>query len=148
MVNVVRQDIIEIGFKSDLGTLNKINDGMDKLKKSVSNDVDDGLGKLKKSADDAKKSVSGLGKSDGVDKLKKEVNKTADDMDELGNSTKKTKKFLDRFKNTDTSKLNSGLNKVKNNLSAIAKKTSGAAYRGLKKIAGISFKAITGGIAA
>ena len=148
MVNVVRQDIIEIGFKSDLGTLNKINDGMDKLKKSVSNDVDDGLGKLKKSADDAKKSVSGLGKSDGVDKLKKEVNNTADDMDELGNSTKKTKKFLDRFKNTDTSKLNSGLNKVKNNLSAIAKKTSGAAYRGLKKIAGISFKAITGGIAA
>ena len=93
MANVIRQDIIEIGFKSDLGTLNKINDGMDKLKKSVSNDVDDGLGKLKKSADDAKKSVSGLGKSDGVDKLKKEVNKTADDMDELGDSTKKTKKL-------------------------------------------------------
>lgn len=148
MANVVRQDIIEIGFKSDLGTLNKINDGMDKLKKSVSNDVDDGLGKLKKSADDAKKSVSGLGKSDGVDKLKKEVNKTADDMDELGDSTKKTKKFLDRFKNTDTSKLNSGLNKVKNNLSAIAKKASGAAYRGLKKVAGISFKAIVGGMGA
>lgn len=148
MANVIRQDVIEIGFKSDLGTLNKINDGMDKLKKSVSNDVDDGLGKLKKSADDAKKSVSGLGKSDGVDKLKKEVNKTADDMDELGDSTKKTKKFLDRFKNTDTSKLNSGLNKVKNNLSAIAKKASGAAYRGLKKVAGISFKAIVGGMGA
>lgn len=148
MANVIRQDIIEIGFKTDLGTLNKINDGMDKLKKSVSNDVDDGLGKLKKSADDAKKSVSGLGKSDGVDKLKKEVNKTADDMDELGDSTKKTKKFLDRFKNTDTSKLNSGLNKVKNNLSAIAKKASGAAYRGLKKVAGISFKAIVGGMGA
>ena len=27
MANVIRQDVIEIGFKSDLGTLNKINDG-------------------------------------------------------------------------------------------------------------------------
>lgn len=148
MANVIRQDVIEIGFKSDLGTLNKINDGMDKLKKSVSNDVDDGLGKLKKSAGEAKKSVSSLGKTDGVDKLKKEVNKVADDMNDLGDNTKKTKKFLDRFKNTDTSKLNSGLNKVKNNLSNIAKKASGVAYRGLKKIAGISFKALIGGLGA
>ena len=148
MANVIRQDVIEIGFKSDLGTLNKINDGMDKLKKSVGNDVNDGLNKIKKGADDAKKSVSGLGKDKGVDKLKNEVNKTSDEMKNLGGETKKSKKILDRFKNTDTTRLNKGLSKVRENLSKIAKKAGGAALRGLKKIASISFKAVTGGIAA
>lgn len=148
MANVIRQDVIEIGFKSDLGTLNKINDGMDKLKKSVGNDVNDGLNKMKKGADDAKKSVSSLGKDKGVDKLKNEVNKTSDEMKNLGGETKKSKKILDRLKNTDTTRLNKGLSKVRENLSKIAKKAGGAALRGLKKIASISFKAVTGGIAA
>lgn len=148
MANVIRQDVIEIGFKSDLKALNKINDGMDELKKSVGTDVNDGLSKMKKSADDAKKSVSSLGKDKGVDKLKNEVNKTTDEMKNLGGETKKSNKFLDRLKNTDTTRLNKGLSKVKDNLSKIAKKAGGAALRGLKKIASISFKAITGGIAA
>jgi SLT domain-containing protein/phage-related protein len=249
MANVIRQDVIEIGFKSDLGTLNKINDGMDKLKKSVSNDVDGGLSKLKKSADSTKKSISALGKEKGISKLKKDIEmggaaidvakdkvnslkksikgitshpiKTLDKKvlalqmsagktraefkrlqkeklsklksniskvkDTLTDGEKGAKGFKNAIKNigkvgvsktlsgferlkksmangvrgstkfktklksiddTSMAKLKNSLQGVSNKLSTIGKKAAGVAFRGLKKIAGISLKAITGGIAA
>lgn len=220
MPNVIRQDVIEIGFKSDLGTLNKINDGMDKLKKSVGTDVDSSLNKLKKSADSTKKSVSALGKEKGISKLKKEietggaaiekaknkvnslksslkklpneklsklkanvskvnnaltegekgakgfrntlknigkvgVSKTVSGFEKLkssiSNGIRGSTKFKTKLKNiadTSMTKLKGGLQGVSNKLTTIGKKAAGAAFRGLKKIAGISFKALIGGIGA
>ena len=147
MANVIRQDIIEIGFKTDLSTLNKVNSGMDDLKKSVTGG-NDGLDEMKKNADKATKSVSNLGNNDGVEKLKNEVQKTKDGVNDLGNKAKKTKGIFDKFKNVDMNKLKSSLEKVDTKLTAIAKKAGGAAYRGLKRLASISFKALTAGIAA
>lgn len=249
MANVIRQDVIEIGFKSDLGTLNKINDGMDKLKKSVSSDIDGGLNKLKKSADSTKKSVSALGNDKGIKQLKKDIevggaaieatknkvnslkksikgisahpiktldkkvlalqmsagktraqfkrlnkekfNKLKSNVSKVKNTLTEGEKGAKGFKNalknigkvgvsktisgfdrlkrsmangvrgstqlktkikniadTSMAKLKNGLQGVSNKLTTIGKKAAGAAFRGLKKIAGISFKALIGGLGA
>ena len=249
MPNVIRQDVVEIGFKSDLGTLNKINDGMDKLKKSVNNDIDGGLNKLKKSADSTKKSISALGNEKGIKQLKKDMevggaaieaakdkvnslkksikgitahpiktldkkvlalqmsagktraefkrlqkekfNKLKSNVSKVKNTLTEGEKGAKGFKNalknigkvgvsktisgfdrlkrsmangvrgstqlktkikdiadTSMTKLKSNLQGVSNKLTTIGKKAAGAAFRGLKKIAGISFKALIGGLGA
>ena len=249
MANVIRQDVIEIGFKSDLGTLNKINDGMDKLKKSVNNDIDGGLNKLKKNADSTKKSISALGNDKGIKQLKKDMevggaaieaakdkvnslkksikgitahpiktldkkvlalqmsagktraqfkrlnkekfNKLKSNVSKVKNTLTEGEKGAKGFKNalknigkvgvsktisgfdrlkrsmangvrgstqlktkikdiadTSMTKLKSNLQGVSNKLTTIGKKAAGAAFRGLKKIAGISFKALIGGLGA
>lgn len=123
--NVIRQDIIELSFKTDLDALND----------------------LKKGLDDVKKSVKGAGDNNGLEKIKKEAEKAKKSTEGLGDSTDKTKKSLKDIAKISLTKLNSGLSKVKTKLSDISKKAAGAAYNGLKKIAGISFKALTAGIA-
>lgn len=81
------------------------------------------LDKLRKELDQLKKIVSGL-----------DADKPAKEMDKLGK--------------TNTDKLNNGLKKVKDNLSGIGNKAAGVAYNGLKKVAGVSFKALSVGITA
>ena len=119
MANVVRQDVIQLGFDVDNSILKKVISDLDALKKSVAG-VDDNDG-LKKATDSANK---------------------------LGNEAKKAQTPLSNIGKTSTEKLNTGLDKVKTNLSEIGKKASVAAYNGLKKVASVSFKAITAGLAA
>lgn len=119
LANVVRQDVIEIGIETNSDELKKLLSELDNLRRSITN----------------------LGKSDSIDNL-------TDDTKKLGEETKKSTKSIQNMANTNTSKLNSGLNKIKDNLNTIAKKSAGAAYNGLKKLAGISFKALTAGLAA
>lgn len=119
LANVVRQDVIEIGIETNSDELKKLLSELDNLRRSITN----------------------LGKSDSIDNL-------TDDTKKLGEETKKSTKSIQNMANTNTSKLNSGLNKIKDNLNTIAKKSAGAAYNGLKKLAGISFKALTTGLAA
>ena len=126
MADVIRQDVIEVGFDTNFGELTKINSEMDELKKSV----------------------IGVGKTDGLEKLKSQASKVKDATDDLGDSGNKTKSVFDKFKSVDVSKLNSGLDKVGRQLTNIAKKAGGAALTGLKKLAGISFKTLIAGLGA
>lgn len=119
LANVVRQDVIEIGIETNSDELKKLLSELDNLRRSITN----------------------LGKSDSIDNI-------TDDTKKLGEETRKSTKSLKDMANTNTSKLKSGLDKIKNSLDTIAKKAAGAAYQGLKKLAGISFKALTTGLAA
>ena len=116
---VVRQDVVQIGFDTDLSELLK----------------------LKEAMEDFKKSVSGLGKEDGLDKTKKSTEGVKDEAD-------KAKKSVQDLGKVSLSKLNDGIDKVGTGLTKIAVKTAGAAYNGLKKVAGVSFKALIAGAGA
>ncbi len=86
------------------------------------------LGELEK----VKKAVYGVGESDDLDDLKNQAKKAKTEVGDLGDQAKKTKKQFDNLGGS---------------LSAVGKKASGVAFTGLKKIAGISFKSLTVGIA-
>ncbi len=117
--NVIRQDIIQLDF-----------------------DVDDKeLQDLRKELSDLKKDLGGDLGDDAFDEFK---NETKD-------ATKETDSFRKKIENlakTGFTKLKSGLKTVSTQLTTIAKKASTAAFNGLKKVASISFKALTIGATA
>lgn len=85
-------------------------------------------------------------------KLQKEVGAGVegieDDFKDLKDTAKSTKKgFADLGKEKFTS-LKNALGKIKDKLTDIAKKAGGAAFTALKKLAGISFKALSVGLTA
>ena len=104
MSNVIRKDVVEIAFETNLKELAKLQDEIAALKKKLTGDMG----------------------GDSFEKLKNNANKSADGLE-------KVKKSAD------------GLN---NKLNDIGKKGATAAYNGLKKVAGISFKALTAGVSA
>lgn len=118
MSNVIRQDVIQISIDTDLGILKKLTSGLDDLKSSVSS-IDSGDG-LKKISDDAKK---------------------------LGDEAKKAKDSVKGLGETRTDKTNNGLKQTKDHLNSV-EKAAKSAHSGLKKIASMSFKALTAGITA
>lgn len=63
-----------------------------------------------------------------------------DELDKLKDSAEKTKKPLDKLKDQ--------VEKVKNKVTELGKKAATTAYNGLKKMAGVSFKALTVGLTA
>lgn len=104
MPNVVRQDIVQIMFETNIKELTKLNKEVDDLRKTL---------------------LGGLG-DESFEDLKKNADKAGDGLDDVK-------------KNAD---------KVKASLKAMADKGATAAFNGLKKIAGISFKALAVGIGA
>lgn len=130
--NVIRKDVIQVKIDTDTKGLESVVDMLDDLKKQLTGGVDDGL-------DNLKKSVKGAGKEDGIEKLSNDAKKLTDSA---GKATKSMKKTA----NVDLGKLKESLRKVKEHLGNIAKKAAGAAYAGLKKVAGVSFKALAAGL--
>lgn len=124
--NVIRQDVIELSYEVD----------------------DGGLRQAAKQMDDLKKSITGADKASGFDDLKNNVNKFNNETKAATGNVDKMKEKLNQVKNVGVEKLRNGLKKVSDTLSTIGKKAAGAAYTGLKKIAGISFKAISAGVGA
>ena len=116
--NVIRQDVIEIGFDIDLGGLNDLTKEFDDLKK----DLTGGIG------DDA---FDGL--TDGAKDAQKEADKLQGGLKNLAK--------------TAFTKLTGGLGKVLDKLDNIANKAAVAAFKALKKVAGVSFKVLGAGIA-
>lgn len=104
MANVIREDVIQIGFDIQNSPIEKLNKEMENLKKTI------------------EKSVGG----DPFDDFKDSANETI-------NPLEKQKKKLDE---------------IKKKLTEIGKKAVVTAYNGLKKLAGISFKAMIAGIGA
>ena len=115
--NIIREDVVSVGFDIDLKELNdlqkELNDIKKKLLGGIGDDAFDGLGD---SADDAK---------EDIDKLTQENKKLRDELE----------------------KVKGKADQVKNKLIDLGKKGATAAFNGLKKLAGISFKALTIGIA-
>ena len=120
MANVIRQDVIEVGFETDLGGLKSLTSGLD----------------------DVKKSVIGTGKADGLEKIKEQAEKASISTNELGDEAKKSQSTLKRMASVGVTKLTSGLQKVGTTLTNIAKKSAVAAYNSLKKLASLSFKGL------
>ena len=120
MANVIRQDVIEVGFETDLGGLKSLTSGLD----------------------DVKKSVIGTGKADGLEKIKEQAEKASNSTSELGDEAKKSQSTLKQMANVGVTKLTSGLQKVGTTLTNIAKKSAVAAYNSLKKLASLSFKGL------
>jgi hypothetical protein len=116
--NVIRQDVIQIGFDTDFTNLTKANEGIDELKKSV----------------------TGVGKKDGLNDVKESA-------ENLNKSTGKATSSLKALGNVTLTKLNNGIDKIGSSLVNVAKKATGVAYSSLKKVAGLSFKGLTVGIA-
>ena len=153
--NVVRQDVIEIGFETDLAGLAAADDAMAELKASVNDGADD----LKQLADEMrdtgtgadalKDSVEGLGDAggkkltSGFEKLKSKISGA---KDETKDATSKSHKFRDALREAASvgfEKLKSGITSVASALgTGIAKAAkvglgaivtgSGAALKGLK----------------
>lgn len=130
--NVIRHDVIQIDIDTDSKGLESVLKMLDEMREQLTGGVDDGL-------DNLKKSVKGAGNEDGIEQLANDAKKLTQNAGEAQKAVKKTA-------NTDTSKLRSGLQKIGNQLSTIGKKAAGAAYAGLKKVAGISFKALAAGL--
>lgn len=124
--NVIRQDVIQLDFDFDLSSLKKVN----------------------KTMDDLKKSITGVGNDDGLDNLKNDADKTKNSVGGLGKEADKAKNSVTGLSKVNMTKLSDGLSKVDEKISNVAKKAAGAAYTGLKKIAGISFKALVAGVGA
>lgn len=117
MANVIREDVIKIGFDTDFSELTQLSKEFDELKKLASGGVGgDAFDELKENAKEATKSSDGL------------------------------KNKLKDVAGVSVTKLTSGLKNVGDKLTDIAKRTAVAAFKGLKKVAGISFKALVGGI--
>ena len=122
MANVIRQDVIRIGFDIDNSPLKKLNEQMKKLESITKSSV--GGDTFQDMTDNSKKAKKGVeGVNDAMEKTKK--------------STDKAKKGMKEFANTSTDKLKNGLKKISSQLGDIG-----------KKAASISFKALTGGLIA
>lgn len=117
MADIIREDVISLGFDIDLKELNDLQKELNDIKKmlfgGMGDDTFDGLGE---SADDAQ---------EDIEKLTRENKELRDEIEKL--------------------KLQAG--KLGDKLTDLGKKGAMAAFNGLKKLAGISFKALTVGIA-
>ena len=123
---------------------NGADDALDKVKKAA-NGVDDSLDKVKKAAN---------GADDSLDKVKKSANSADDALDDVKKSANNADDSLDKVKKSSNS-ANDALKKVKkaasdagSKLADLGKKGATAAFNGLKKVAGLSFKGLTIGIGA
>lgn len=115
---IIRQDIIEIGFDTDLKELTEFTKEIDKLKKELNGNIGD----------------------DAFDDFKDEAKDATKETDSF---TKKVKNLA----NSGLPRLKSGLKQISTQLTTLARKAGTAAFNGLKKVASISFKALAVGIA-
>ena len=117
MADIIRQDVIQVGFDIDLKELNDLQKELNDIKKMLLGDMgDDAFNGLGESADDAQEDIERLTKENK--ELRAEIEKLKGQAGQLSN------KLVD-----------------------LGKKGATAAFNGLKKLAGISFKALTVGLA-
>ena len=116
--NIIREDIVKIGW-----------------------DIDDNpLAELQKEINNLKKMLMGGVGDDAFDDLKDSINDSNDEMNKAKKAANGADSALDKLKNSAS--------KASSKLKDLGKKGAIAAFNGLKKLAGISFKALIGGIGA
>ena len=169
MANVIRQDVIEVSVNAKADVLTKLNSEMEKLKSTAAGAVGGGIDKLtsgfdkmKQSAgksgdsiDELKDSIGGVGKESGLDDAANDADGLKDSLDDVKTSmngteksAKKSHTSLKAFAKVSLVTLGTGLKGILTKLTQIAKKAGGAAYNGLKRMASVSFKALTVGMTA
>ncbi len=143
--NIVRQDIVQISFDVDNSGLADLTRSVDSMRNAITGATDDnGLNRLTarlNGTDDAlsnaARSAQGLGGALG---------NAAESARNTQRSATRTHTSLKGLGKLALTQLNSGLDKVSGRLTEIGKKAAGAAYSGVKKLAGISFKTMTVGL--
>lgn len=144
--NVVRQDVVQITFDIE-NPFQDLIDEMNELKKKAGvavDSVEDDFVDLNKTVKSVQKELSGINKLKFTS-LKSSLTNT---LNKIKTAVKNVGTGLKNVAKVGFTKLKSGLLKVKGYLTDIAKKASGAALSGLKKMAGVSFKALGVGLAA
>ncbi len=121
---VVRQDVVEIRYDVD-------NDPLLQLAK----DTNEFRGTMTKAFDD-----------DQFKDFNAGTQKAADGLDEIKDISKKAASGTESVADVSMNPVVSGLRKVSDKLSDVATKATGAAFKGLKKLSGITFKAATAGL--
>ena len=143
--NIVRQDIVQISFDVDNSGLTDLSKDIDSMRSSITVETNsDGLNKFTKQVngtDDAlsraAKNAQGLGNAMG---------NAAESAQSTQCSATRVQSSLKGLGKLAFNQLNNSLDKVSGHLTNIAKKATGAAYSGLKRLAGISFKTLTVGL--
>ena len=139
--NVIRQDVIQLDFEIDgLKEIQRLQDEINELKKKLTGGVgDEAFDDLK---DSAKESVNPMKKvKDEADKVKKSVDDIGgESFDDIKDGAKESVNPMRKVKEE--------AEKVKKSVGDIGKKAAQTAFNGLKKLAGISFKALTAGVSA
>ena len=139
--NIIRRDIIQLEFKSDLTALKKLNGEVDDIKKKFK----DGLGDnaLEDLKENAKETVKPL---ENVKKAAKEI---VDKVTEIGKKAATSAvNGLKKVVGVSFNGLKTAISKTATKLTELGKKAAVTAFNGLKKVAGISFKALAVGIGA
>lgn len=123
--NVIRNDVVQIGFEIEDNPLQKLIKEMEQIKSVLADSIGD----------------------DAFSDLIKEAKKAQESVEGVGDGAKDSQNKLKTFGQTGFEKLKSGLKTVSSKLTEIANKASGAVFTALKKVAGISFKALGVGLA-
>ena len=139
--NIIRRDIIQLEFKSDLTALKKLNGEVDDVKKKFKDGIgDDALKELKQNA---KETVKPL---ENVKNAAKEI---VEKVTEIGKKAATTAvNGLKKVVGVSFNTIKTAISKTATKLTELGKKAAVTAFNGLKKVAGISFKALAVGIGA
>lgn len=100
--NVIRRDVVQVLFETNLDEMKKLNKGID----------------------DIKKSILGVEKEDGIEKLK-------DQADQASKSTKKTADEMKKLGRTSLSQLNKGLQTAGKHLANMSKRVASFSFKAL-----------------
>ena len=118
MSNIVREDVISVSFDIDLKELNDLQKELNDIKKML---------------------LGGMG-DDTFDGMGESAEDATDDIEKLTRENKELRAEIEKLKGQ--------VNHLDNNLTNLGRRGATAAFNGLKKLAGISFKALTVGITA
>ena len=110
--NVIRRDVIELGFKVIDDGLAKANKQMDDLKKSFSGDIEKGFDKIKKTVNDTNESIKGFGKKSGIDDMAKSTARFTKTFQSVNRSIQDGGNALAKFKSKITSLPHNTVNKI------------------------------------
>ena len=121
---VVRQDVVEIRY-----------------------DVDNNpLLQLAKETNEFQSSMTKAFKGDQFDSFNSGAKKAADGLDDIKDNAVKASGSTEDVADVSFNPVVSGLKKVSDKLGDVATKATGAAFNGLKKVAGVTFKATAAGL--
>lgn len=143
--NIVRQDIVQISFDVDNSGLADLTRNIDSMRNAITGATDDnGLNRLTARLNGTDDALSNAARS--AQSLGGALGNAADSAQSTQRSATRTQTSLKGLGKLTLTQLNSGLDKVSGRLTEIGKKAAGAAYSGVKKLAGISFKTLTVGL--
>ena len=119
--NVVRSDVIQIGFKIEDSPLQKLTDELNKLKSIMSSAFGDDI--FDEMTDDAKKAIEPIEEiGDAAKKAKEPLEELPEPLKDIPSPANKAYQSLKKLSNIAFDKLTAGLNKVSSMVGTVMKK--------------------------